>query len=243
MIDDPNGAHDTWEELAAAHALHALEPADEQRFQEHLATCAQCIAAVNDFTFVAAQLGSLADNEPDQPPSWQRIRSGITDTSTVTPLAQRRSRRVPRWLSAAAAAIVLTAGGITAWQLTGASTSSPRPTASALSSCQQRPACQVLRLHTPQGSSPAALLVSGNRVAVVPLTMPAAPAGHSYVLWQLLRDGGPIPVTEFGMTDRPTATVPLPSQYADTAAFAISIENGNSPPSRPTHVIAAGPAT
>ena len=34
--------HEEWEELAAAHALGALEPEDEQRFEAHLLTCREC---------------------------------------------------------------------------------------------------------------------------------------------------------------------------------------------------------
>ena len=37
-------SHQDWEEIAAGHALGALEPDDEQRFEAHLRTCAECRA-------------------------------------------------------------------------------------------------------------------------------------------------------------------------------------------------------
>jgi len=236
--------HEMWEELAAGHSLHALDAADEARFIAHLAGCARCAQTLDDYNLVAAQLGSLADTEADEPPSWNRIRATILhEPAPVTVLRPRRPIAT-RLLAAAAAVVTVTAIGVAAWQVSDSSGPSRSPNLSALvSACQQQVGCRAIRLHTPDGANPAAVVVNGDRVAVVPLTMPAAPAGRTYVLWQMPRDGSPIPISEFRETAKQTAVAVLPASYADTAAFAISIESASKPPSRPTHVLAVGTAT
>jgi hypothetical protein len=59
----PTPEHADFDELAAGYALHALDPADEQRFLAHLAGCPRCRAALEDFTEVTAGLADtgLAD--------------------------------------------------------------------------------------------------------------------------------------------------------------------------------------
>jgi anti-sigma-K factor RskA len=243
MTEQPTGSHEVWDELAAGHALHALEPGDEQRFTAHLAGCARCQAVLQDYSLVAAQLGSLADTEPTSPPDWQTVRQGVITESdaVVTTLEDRRRRRASR-LVAAAAALVTVAGGVAvAWQTTRGSDRT-RP-AAALAACEHQAGCRAIRLHTPDGSSPAAVIVTDNRVAVVPLAMAGVAPGRTYVLWQMPRDGGPIPVTEFRDISRESASTRLSASYRDTAAFAISIESAAVPLSRPTRVLAVGTAT
>jgi hypothetical protein len=57
------------------------------------------------------------------------------------------------------------------------------------------------------------------------------------------RDGGPVPISEFSATDRQTAFAPLSAPYADTTAFAISLEAADVTPSQPTQVLAIGTTT
>jgi hypothetical protein len=234
-----------WEELAAGHALHALTPPDEQRFLSHLAECDECVAALDDYTLVAAQLGSVADSEPDEAPSWQQIRGGIVGehVAPVVRLDDRRRMRAARVLGAAAAVVTAAAIGVAGWQLSGTSHSHPSPGIAALSACEHQVGCHAIRLHAPNGRNVAAVIVNGSAATVAPLTLGAAPAGRTYVLWQMPSDGSPIPVSEFRTTDRQTASTPLPTSYADTTAFAISLERSNVTPHRPTDVLAVGTAT
>jgi hypothetical protein len=244
MTDHPNATHEVWEELAAGHALHALDPADEQRFLDHLAGCEDCVAALDDYNLVSAQLGSVADTEPDEMPSWQQIRGGIIaeQPGPVVSLDARRRSRSVRFLSAAAAVVTLTAVGVAGWQLSRQPAGRSSTGVAALSACAKQVGCRTIRLHTPNGTNTAAVVVTGDRASVVPLALDSAPAGRTYVLWQMPSDGSPIPVSEFRTTDRQTAATPLPSSYADTAAFAISLERSNVTPKRPTDVLAVGTA-
>jgi anti-sigma-K factor RskA len=245
MTDQPTATHEMWEELAAGHALHALEPGDEQRFLTHLSSCEQCVAALDDYNLVAAQLGSVADNEPDETPNWQQIRAGIIDDRPARVVRLDRSRRLhsTRILAAAAAVVTVTAVGVAGLHLTRQSSSHTPTRIAALSACEHQVGCRAIRLHAPDGANPAAVVVNGDRAAVVPLTLSRAPAGRTYVLWQMPSDGSPIPVSEFRATDRQTASTPLPASYADTAAFAISLERSNVAPRRPSDVLAVGTAT
>ena len=242
MTNQHSSGDEHWAELAAAHALNALDPDDEQLFLEHLSGCSTCAATFDEYALVAAQLGSLADAAPDDAPSWSKLRSTIVadEPSPVTLLHDRRRRphrrTVVRALSAAAAVVAVAAGAGLGWDLTR---SSPAPSM-ALAACQHQRGCSVIPLHTAKGASPADVVVNENRIAVAPLALPALSEGHTYVLWQLPRDGSPIPVVEFRDTGRQTAATPLPADYGDTAAFAISIESTASRPTRPTHVLAVG---
>jgi hypothetical protein len=119
-------SHERYAELAAGHALHALEPGDEQVFLSHLASCADC---QHELTLHTDTLGHLAyAAEPAELPGGilAGIRSEIgpaafaefADPGSMAPVASldaARSRR--RGLegralvaAAAAAAMVLSLG-------------------------------------------------------------------------------------------------------------------------------------
>lgn len=237
-MNDRRDAHEPWDELAAGYALHALEPDEEQEFADHLQTCDRCADLLRDHELVAAQLGSLAHDDELAVPSWASVRAGVVD-ETPTPVAsldERRRRRQPRLLGAAAAVLVLAGAGVITWQATSGSSTSPAT--QAIDSCRHRTGCEVVHLHTADGAEPGAVLVSADKVTMVPIKMGAPAAGKTYVLWQMLRNGSPTPVDSFGGAGE--TTWPLVVPYDDTAAFAVSLEPANVPPSQPTHVVAVG---
>ena len=234
--------HDEWDELAAGYALHALEPDEEQRFTEHLAGCDECVGLLREHELVAAQLGALAHAEADMPaPEWGAIRRSVVgDSAPISLDARRRARRRAPWvLGAAAAAVVIAAAGVVVWQANGSSTS---PADRALAACRHQAGCSVVRLHASHGADPAVVLVSADHVTMVPLAMRPAPQGKEYVLWQLLRSGAPTPVAELTDASAPSSAG-LVMPYADTAAFAVSVESASVPPSQPTQVVAVGNTT
>lgn len=246
-------AHEPWEELAAGYALHALEPDEEGRFLSHLEGCAHCRQTLDDHAFVAAQLGSLADAPDLTPPSWSSIRRGVidagpplprpaTEPAAVVPLdGERRRRRPPRLLGAAAGVVLLAGTGTLAWQLAqpdAGSTGQP----AAIARCEHAAGCHVVKL--PEGDPEAVVLADATRARFLPTGLATPAAGHVYALWQMPRDGRPILVTVLpGIHDGvagPSTDLALP--YADTAAFAISVEPEGSVPTKPTRVVAVGTA-
>lgn len=121
--------HARFEELAAGHALSALEPGDEGVFLAHLPSCAACERAVADHRETASHLAYAADPVPLPDALLDRIRADVqasgramapqpeepaAPVQAVSLDAARASRRTPfsaAWLSvAAAAALVLSLG-------------------------------------------------------------------------------------------------------------------------------------
>lgn len=235
--------HDYWDELAAGYALHALEPAEALEFTTHLTSCAQCRTSLDEHELVAAQLGSLADGDDVAPPSWQRIRGAVvTDPPQVADLSTRRRPVFANRLLAAAAAVAVLAGvGVAGWQLTdGGSQNSPG--IAAIDSCGQATGCVIVRLQV-DGGSPASLLVRDGAARMVPTGLAQPPADHAYALWQLPRDGRPVLMTEMEQVPSgPSSPVALTLPYADTAAFAVSVEPVDVVPTKPTRVLAVGTA-
>ena len=230
--------HEHWEELAAGHALDALEPEETESFTAHLAGCARCQAVLDDHSFVAAQLGHLASDEVGAP-SWDSIRSGILPPRPVTSLDEVRARRTaPRWLSAAAAVVLLGGGSAVAWQATHRA-EGPSARQVALAACTTQGGCRVVHL---QGR--ADLLVTEGAVRVLPTRLGAPPGGRVYVLWQLPRDGRPTMVATLGSTNNGSVgeSYNLALPYGETAAFGLSLELSSTVPSHPTDVVAVGSA-
>jgi anti-sigma-K factor RskA len=225
--------HEHWEELAAGHALNALEPEEESAFARHLATCTRCQEVLADHVLVAAQLGSVLDTS--DAPSWDRIRQGVVGDTRVVPIHRARSRRRQVLLSSAAAAVLVLAAVLLA-VLPGSSRSTQQ---AALSSCAKSAGCHVIRLQ-----DRATLVVQGGSVRVLANRLGPAPADHVYVLWQLPRDGR---MTLVGaLTETRDGTVGeqhrLALPYTRTAAFGLSVESSHSVPTSPTKVLAVGTA-
>jgi anti-sigma-K factor RskA len=260
MNDQPAVSHAEWDELAAGHALDALEPAEDQRLAAHLAVCARCRHNLDDYALVAAQLGSLADEE-DPAPAWHRVRpialANIAESAEYaeasTPHRDHRLVRPsspapalwrrPRVLAASVIVLLIVAGAI-GWQ--AGARSRTTPAAAALRACQQQAGCHMVTLHDARSGSSAndraAIVVDAGRASLVPLKLAAAPDAQMYVLWQLPRDRSPVAITTFRLAGRQTPSTALAAQYTDTAAFAISLEPNGSALRRPTDILALGAA-
>jgi anti-sigma-K factor RskA len=245
--------HEQFEELAAGHALHALEPGDEQAFLSHLETCAECRYSLAEFSELAAGLAMSSNDELDaEPPAqlWDSIRQQVhaDEDVVVVPMEQHRARRAnrSRWLGAAAA-VVLVAVGVVGWQLATGSGSSNTVQA-ALSSCRHATGCRVVQLTNARNANESAyLMISGQDVRVATKSLPAIdPSRQTYVLWQMPQDGRPAGVVAFPLSADHNATVArgtLPQPYDSTTAFAISRESGTGIPARPSTPVVIGAAT
>jgi anti-sigma-K factor RskA len=230
--------HEQWDEQAAGYALDALDDAEREQFERHLADCAHCRAQVDQHALVAAQLGALVGDDDVPAPPWSAIRAGVVGTAAATSspttgdVVQLRPRRA-QWL-AAAAAVVVAAAGVTTWQATrGGGETSPLASVSA---CRATPGCHVVALRA-GGTSPASVLVKGRAVTLVATSMPAPPAGHEWALWQVPRTGTPQLLAEFGSHGAESV---LSVPYDATASFAVSKEKAGVTPAAPSTVVATG---
>jgi hypothetical protein len=120
--------HARFEELAAGHALSALEPGDEEAFLAHLPSCAACERAVAEHRETASHLAYAADPVPLPDALLDRIRADVQASGRamapppappVSLDAARARRRTPfsgAWLSVAAAAALVLSLGV--WNVT-----------------------------------------------------------------------------------------------------------------------------
>lgn len=82
--------HEQFEELAAGYALDALEPADEQAFLQHAATCPDCTQVLAGFREVAAAIANVAPAAEPRADLGDRILASILGgpNATLPPLAR-----------------------------------------------------------------------------------------------------------------------------------------------------------
>ncbi len=109
----PSHAYREWD---AAYVLGALSPAQRREFEEHLAGCPTCQAAISE---LAGMPGLLAQVPPeDVEVLMAATPDPVTDhpPDTLVPhvihLAGRQRRRLVGWVAAAAAALVIVLGGL-----------------------------------------------------------------------------------------------------------------------------------
>ena len=108
--------HDEAKSLLAVYALDAIDdPAEIERLDRHLSTCADCRAELDRHRAAAA---ALAEGTLGAPPSlWKRIKEDIEPEQPTADVIHLPSRTVSRWLAVAAVTSTLAAaslGGILA---------------------------------------------------------------------------------------------------------------------------------
>jgi hypothetical protein len=91
-----------------AYVLGALEPDERRRFEEHLEHCAFCTAELAEFATITALLDQVRPE--DLEPVEVTPSSGLFERVSAAARATQ-PRRLRRWVLAAAAALVLVAGG------------------------------------------------------------------------------------------------------------------------------------
>ncbi len=244
--------HEVFEELAAGHALDALEPEDEQLFLQHLSGCALCERDLAAHQETAAYLADGADPVEVPPGSFDGIRAAIVaesgervfDRPAAQPssLAEARRRRSRPALVGVAAAAVLVAA------LAG-STVALRQDRVEQQAVSDRLKQAIDALEVGPGRSvplldgerevAAVAVVQGEHVSLVVDGLAVNEPGTNYVLWEQGPSGGVRAVGTFDVRDDDVEVVrPLPLQYGSgqTAGFAISREkgdDGDDPPPRP----------
>lgn len=181
--------------LTGAYALGAVDDVEAARMRQMLRTSPEAAAEVRSFTETAALLGSA---EAVEPPAAMRasVLAAVRETRQVPPVvvppAARRAARSARWLSVAAAGLlVLTLGtGVAAWQF--------REDASQVTEANQAmtevladPDRQVLDADFAGGH--ATMIVSGDRVVVMGTDVAAPPDGKGYQLWMIGEGADPVP--------------------------------------------------
>lgn len=171
--------------LSGAYALDAVDDLERNRFEAHMRNCAQCRDEVDSMLEVGALLGSGLATTPS--PALRE--SVLRDIRSIRPLppvvaASPRRRSVQsttvRWLTSAAAAVLLVAGGLVwhPWQ-----PNTPPPPVDAISRIVRAPDAQTVTRKIGGGTAKLTRSSALGRAVIVAIDMPAAPDGKVYELW------------------------------------------------------------
>ena len=229
--------HDDYKELIPAHALSALEAADERALNEHLAECAECRRDLAEWEATAASLALSAKPMEPSPQVREKLLTQVraeksgsdSSASNVVPFS-----RPPRTLwntlgsFGSIAAVVLFAGLIVSvvvlWQQNRALRHE-----NDFFQTLNAPGARVAQL---SGSGDVAPLASAKlaydkvgRTLMVVENLPRPPAGKEYQLWYFV-DNKPLPGKTFATDRDGKATLKDQMPPADIAQvrFAITLE-------------------
>ncbi|MCT4351873.1 anti-sigma factor [Streptomyces sp. Je 1-79] len=221
---------------AGAYVLHALPPAEEAAFRNHLAGCEACRRDVAEFEETVVRLA--AAESASLPPL---LRTRVLDIVSHTrqdrvPDVPRPPRRVPRALRFALAASVAAAvglGGVAAWQHSQAEDARVRA-AQALEEVRTAEAAftDVLTapdatIHTESlsGGATAAVVVSRTEAEAVFTAhgLPALTGGKVYELWYAAASGDLRAAGLMPGTGERSARV-LEGPLGDAVAVGITVE-------------------
>jgi anti-sigma factor RsiW len=209
--------------LSGAYALDAVTDAERESFERHMAGCEACQAEVASLRETAAVLTELSLEEP--PPALrQSVLAAITEVRQLPPEPVRRSRRHrfdPRLLLVAAASAVVLAAGVGV-AITQPWNDEPSQVLTATDRVLEDPQAQRVTQTFEDGASATVVRSAAEKRAVlVTHDMPAAPEGHSYVVW--LQQGDEM-VKAATMPQGPDNTVLLEGDALTASAAGVTVE-------------------
>ncbi|HEY7537025.1 MAG TPA: anti-sigma factor [Gaiellaceae bacterium] len=170
-------------ELTPAYALDALDEAEAEAYEEHLAGCPRCREELASLTGTVGALAYAAP--PAEPPSQLRDRileAARAERPNVVPLRPRWSRS-SRLLVAAAAVAACAAIGLGVWNV----------------ALQNRldSAESALRAVPLEGANGSVVVGAAGRGVLVVADLESAPAGKTYEAW-VVHEGAATPAGLFG---------------------------------------------
>ncbi|MEV0682151.1 anti-sigma factor [Actinosynnema sp. NPDC050436] len=253
---------DEWcpqEELAVGWAMHSLEPDEEARLRAHLPVCARCREAVRATEEVTAALGgSVRQYEPPA-----RLRSRLMAAVDRTPqeiahpsrpaaapapvlLAERRRNGVGRRLLVAAAVVValgsIGVAGMRMNQLDDQVTAQDERNRELNKALElaANPETNRAVLRSKTGEPIAVVLSGDDQAAVMEVKLAANTTGQKYVVWgQSTPDA--VPLAAFTVkSDSVVQFLAWSSASHQHKLFAISLEEGEAMPEKPSAVLASG---
>jgi anti-sigma-K factor RskA len=227
--------HNDYQEMIPAHALSALDVADERALNEHLESCAECRRDLAEWEAVAASLALSAD--PVEPSSEVRRKlltqiepekSVSNSVSNVVPLA-RPQRNLWNSLGSLGqiAAVVLVAALIIAVVILWQQNRTLRQQ-NEVFQLLTAPGTRVAQLSgTPEVSGATAKLAydqNGHAILIAD-GLPSAPAGKEYQLWFIVNNK-PVPGKTFApdKSGRGLMKDQVPEAARKSAVFAITLE-------------------
>lgn len=222
--------------LVGAYALDALAPAEEARFEDHLATCSACREELAELLATAARLGEAVTLAP-APELRARLMDAVHRTPQERPLVasirpKGWRRQAPRLLAAAAVIAVVASLGaffvererLQDFQASQTAVSTVLTATDAQEQTAELDAGGRLRVVSSETLDQAVVLMAD---------MPPPGPGKSYQLWSV---GAAGPVSEGVVpADLEPADLLLVDSLDAAAALALTVEDeGGSPSGKPT---------
>jgi anti-sigma factor RsiW len=208
-------------ELTAGYALDALDPAEREAFEEHLASCERCREELQGFWQVSGALAHAAGGP--MPPASLRDRileQARSERTNVVPLRPRRIL-VPA-LSSVAAVAAVAAIGLGLW---ATSLSRDLDRAESVNAVLGDPRAQTFRS---EGGKADLVVAPGGGAALVVRELPPAPEGKDYEIW-VFEDGTP---RRAGLFERTGVTLlEHPVEPGQTVAVTLEPDGGLDAPS------------
>ncbi len=208
----------TLHDYTAAYALDALDREESARYEEHLATCAECQQQLAQLSGAAGAL-AFAVESPAPPPE---LRSRILDAAREERPNVRPLR--PRWLPVAytvAGVAAVAAIGLGIWSVDlSRSLDRERSARQGLEKAIASPTAAVVRV---SGQRSGTLLVApnGNGTLIVS-QLPAAPKGRIYEAW-VIKNNMPVRAGTFPGGGN-TIIIPLDRRVPHGAIVAVTVE-------------------
>ena len=260
--------HDRFEELAVGHALSALEPAEEDAFLQHLASCATCEHDVQEHCETLTLLALSADPVEPPPSVLEGIRAGMAADARpladaapapvrpqpVASIEQARSRRADRpsravqWVGAAAAAALVLSLGVWNVSLRSDRDASEQYGARLAAAVRDlaEPGSERVPLTSEDGDVVAVAVVQDAAVSLVVDGLEENSSGTTYVLWAQDASGEVQPVGAFDVEQEQVDVVEglqVEGGVESVTAYLVSNEPGDDAPPTPAGpVLASGEA-
>lgn len=245
--------HAMFDELAAGHALHALDEIEAEVFAAHLQGCVRCEEAVRELSATAGELAYAAyDSQAPEPPAslLHRIRAEVAGTPQQRDeLSQRRASRQRFARTGAALSAAAGVALVVSLISTNSTLRTERDQQVAWSGeltqavkQLEHPGTAKVALTSGEGVAGVALITEGKAALVVDDLEPND-AASTYVLWKIEMHGEPQAVATFDVEGRDLEVVDeiAMGSYDPMTTLAVTREAGRKPPPRPqTPIIASG---
>jgi anti-sigma-K factor RskA len=218
-------SHERWLEAAAAYALDALDAAEREAFESHLAGCVTCRRAVQEYREVTGLLVHASGPAVAPASLGSRVGRMLAEeraSSTAQPAMRDRGWRPSTvWLAAAGVAFAAVSGVL--WRQVQQERS--RVSAAIEIAARERSSrdsllanfrgtrVHVVSLAAPSGGSPVARVFwnhERNNYVVTAFGLPRAPQGRTYQLWAVAKGRDPVSMGTFNTDANGVAMVVIP---------------------------------
>ncbi|MBE7324645.1 anti-sigma factor [Nocardioides sp. Y6] len=209
--------------LTGVYALDAVDDAEREHFERHLADCEECAEEVDSLREAAALLTELtAVTAP--PALTDDVRSAVAQVRPLPPVVRRRV--LPRQragLLAAAAAVVVAGAGVAVWSSLGDGPDSTThtPTVAERVLAADDAQREVVDLGE-AGRATVVRSVSQDRAVLLTEDMVAPPRGKVYQVWFATPQDDMVPAGVMART--PDQTLVLDGSARDATGVGITVE-------------------